>query len=62
MSRWSRPILRPSDVIFSILSTEGSTTPEWTAEARLDSSATISFCNSEGCTTTVSNLASGTGR
>ena len=40
---WSNPSLRPSDVIFSILSCEGSTMPEWTAAARSDSSATIAF-------------------
>ena len=41
---------------------EGSTLPLCTLAARSESEATISFWISEGCTTTVSNFASGTGR
>ena len=62
MSLWSRPIFLPSEVIFSMLSTDGSTLPLCTLAARSESEATISFWISEGCTTTVSNFASGTGR
>ena len=45
-----------------MLSMEGSTLPLCTFAARSDSDATISFWISDGCTTTVSKSASGTGR
>ena len=41
MIRWSSPSLRPSEVIFSMLSLRESTRPVWTSPARWDSSFTM---------------------
>ena len=51
--RWSSPILRPSDVIQSILSCVGSTSFLWTFVALSDRAATISFWISVGSATIV---------
>lgn len=60
--RTSSPIFRPSFVMHNILSSDASTMPECTLAARSLRFCTISFWSSEGFATTVSNVASGTGR
>ena len=60
--RWSTASFLPSVVIFSILSTLGSTEAERTRSARLPHSSTKLRCSSLGFATTVLNSALGTGK
>ena len=61
-TRWSRPSLRPSFVMASMLSSLGSTILAWTFVARSESSCTSFFCISVGCETSLWYTTSGVGR
>ena len=60
-SLWSKASLRPSVVIFNMLSSLGSTTPFRTNSARSARDCRISFCSSLAGRTIFSYSASGTG-
>ena len=61
MRRWSNASLRPSVVILSMLSSDGSTSRFLTLSARSDRDSNISFCSSLAGSTMFSYSASGTG-